>query len=83
MSKYLSPLETARKIYKEHLEIIGKDFFQDGTYSKSEGEKALTCAKYQVQGMLNYFEYLKWDFKTNGNVHFWQEVMTELEGFVA
>ena len=77
----MRPLETARKIYKEHLEIIGKDFYQDGTYSKNEGEKALACAKFQVQEMLNYFEYLKWDFKTNGNVHFWQDVMSELNGF--
>ncbi len=77
------PLETARKIYKEYLEIIGKDFYQDGTYSKNEGERALACAKYQVQETLNYFEYLKWDFKTNGNVHFWQDVMSELNGFTA
>ena len=76
-------LGTARKIYNEHLEIIGKDFYQDGTYSKNEREKALSCAKYQVQEMLNYFKYLKWDFKTNGNVHFWQDVMSELDRFTA
>ncbi len=54
----------------------------DKIYEEPIFNKQIACALEVVDEilymMLNTFD---WDEKTNGNIHFWQEVRTEIEGF--
>ena len=72
---------------KQKANELGNKFYQGSVfdYDKQghldEIVKAKNRTKICVQEILDLMtKTLKWDEKTNGNIHFWQEVLDEVDG---
>jgi hypothetical protein len=72
---------------KQKANELGNKFYQGSVfdYNKQghldEIVKAKNRTKICVQEILYLMSNtLKWDKKTNGNIHFWQEVLDEVDG---
>jgi hypothetical protein len=72
---------------KQKANELGNKFYQGSVfdYDKQghldEIVKAKNRTKICVQEILDLMtNTLKWDEKTNGNIHFWQEVLDEIDG---
>ena len=72
---------------KQKANELGNKFYQGSVfdYDKQghldEIVKAKNRTKICIQEILDLMtNTLKWDEKTNGNIHFWQEVLDEIDG---
>lgn len=72
---------------KEKANELGNKFYQGSVFDYDKQEhldeivKAKNRTKICVQEILDLMtNTLKWDEKTNGNIHFWQEVLDEVDG---
>jgi hypothetical protein len=72
---------------KEKANELGNKFYQGSVFDyDNQGHldeivKAKERTKICIQEMLDFMTIsLKWDDKTNGNIHFWQEVLDEVDG---
>lgn len=72
---------------KEKATELGNKFYQGSVfdYDKQghldEIVKAKERTKICVQEILDFMTIpLNWYYKTNGNIHFWQEVLDEVDG---
>ena len=72
---------------KQKANELGNKFYQGSVFDYdnqghlNEIVKAKNRTKICVQEILDLMtNTLKWDKKTNGNIHFWQEVLDEIDG---
>ena len=72
---------------KQKANELGNKFYQGSVFDyNKQGHldeilKAKNRTKICVQEILDLMiNTLKWDEKTNGNIHFWQEVLDEIDG---
>ena len=68
----LTPTQKADELIEKFRPFAHSNFTYNDT---GETEKATRCAIIAVDEILNFFiDSLKWDIKTNGNIHYWKEV---------